>query len=80
MERSGYYSIEEAIEDGIAPIPLSSDKTLDIQLTLDVIDHLFSCEVLHCNHVSNVFQCFSLAKLLYRNALFFRQHGTRVTL
>ncbi|KAG8060619.1 hypothetical protein GUJ93_ZPchr0002g26470 [Zizania palustris] len=44
IERSGYYSIEEAIEDGIAPIPLSLDRTLDIQYTLDVMDHLFSCE------------------------------------
>jgi hypothetical protein len=57
MEKSGYYSIEEAIEDGIAPVPLSLDKTLDIQRTFDVIDHLFSCEVLHCNHISNV-SCF----------------------
>jgi hypothetical protein len=62
MERSGYYSIEEAIEDGIAPVPLSLDKTLDIQRTLDVIDHLFSCEVLHCNLASHVFGC-----LIYLN-------------
>ncbi|BAS81437.1 Os02g0803250 [Oryza sativa Japonica Group] len=44
IEKSGYYSIDEAIEDGIAPVPLSLDRTLDIQRTLDVMDHLFSCE------------------------------------
>jgi hypothetical protein len=48
IEKSGYYSIDEAIEDGIAPVPLSLDRTLDIQRTLDVMDHLFSCEVLQC--------------------------------
>ncbi|GJM87261.1 hypothetical protein PR202_ga03198 [Eleusine coracana subsp. coracana] len=42
-ERSGYNSIEEAIEDGAAPIPLSLDRTLDVQRSIDVMDHLFSC-------------------------------------
>lgn len=52
IERSGYYSIEEAIEDGIAPVPLSLDRTLDIQRTLDVIDHLFSCNMAQGSHSS----------------------------
>ncbi|KAM0883840.1 hypothetical protein ACQ4PT_031369 [Festuca glaucescens] len=66
MERSGYYSIEEAIEDGIAPVPLSLDKTLDIQRTLDVIDHLFSCEATwHKGHTlaQTVFTCIYLMKI-----------------
>lgn len=45
IENSGYHSIEEAIENNIAPVPLSLDSTLDVQCILDVIDHLFSCEV-----------------------------------
>jgi hypothetical protein len=45
-ERSGYSSIEEAIEDGVAPVPLSLDRTLDVQRSIDIMDHLFSCEVL----------------------------------
>jgi hypothetical protein len=54
-ERSGYNSIEEAIEDGVAPIPLSLDRTLDVQRSIDVMDHLFSCEVLK----SSGFKCTS---------------------
>ena len=46
IERSGYNSIEEAIENGVAPVPLSLDRTLDVQRSIDVMDHLFSCEVL----------------------------------
>uniref|UniRef100_A0ACD5ZFF1 Uncharacterized protein n=1 Tax=Avena sativa TaxID=4498 RepID=A0ACD5ZFF1_AVESA len=66
MERSGYYSIEEAIEDGIAPVPLSLDKTLDTQRTIDVIDHLFSCEATwHKGHTlaQTVFTCIYLMKI-----------------
>ncbi|KQK01201.1 N-alpha-acetyltransferase 35, NatC auxiliary subunit [Brachypodium distachyon] len=66
IERSGYYSIEEAIEDGIAPVPLSLDRTLDIQRTLDVIDHLFSCEATwHKGHTlaQTVFTCIYLMKM-----------------
>ncbi|KAF7086636.1 hypothetical protein CFC21_089920 [Triticum aestivum] len=66
IERSGYYSIDEAIEDGIAPVPLSLDRTHDIQLTLDVIDHLFSCEATwHKGHTlaQTVFTCIYLMKM-----------------
>lgn len=41
----GYRSIEEAIENGAAPIPLSTDRTVDVQHTIDVMDHLLACEV-----------------------------------
>lgn len=42
-----YYSLDEAIENGAAPIPLSFDRTVDVQCTIDIMDHLLSCEVLH---------------------------------
>lgn len=45
---NGYCTVEEAIEAGAAPVPLSSDRTVDVQRTIDVMDHLFSCEV--CFH------------------------------
>lgn len=43
-----YCTVEEAIEAGAAPVPLSSDRTVDVHRTIDVMDHLFSCEV--CFH------------------------------
>lgn len=46
VENSGYCSIEEAIENGAAPIPLSLDRMVDVQRTIDVMDHLLACEVL----------------------------------
>lgn len=42
---STYYSIDEAIENGAAPVPLSFDRTLDVQRIIDIMDHLLSCEV-----------------------------------
>ncbi|KAL5985708.1 hypothetical protein ACLOJK_027695 [Asimina triloba] len=44
MESCGYRSVEEAIENGAAPIPLSSDRTVDTQCTIDILDHLLACE------------------------------------
>ena len=41
-----YYSIDEAIENGAAPIPISFDSTTDVQCTIDIMDHLLACEVL----------------------------------
>lgn len=41
-----YYSIDEAIESGAAPVPLSFDKTVDVQCIIDIMDHLLACEVL----------------------------------
>lgn len=40
-----YYSIDEAIEDGAAPVPLSFDTTVDVQRVIDIMDHLLACEV-----------------------------------
>ena len=60
-----YYSVDEAIENGAAPVPLSFDKTIDVQRTIDVMDHLLSCEVLSTLHFSqpNWFPCILLSKL-----------------
>jgi len=40
-----YYSLDEAIENGVAPVPLSADKTTDVQCVIDIMDHLLACEV-----------------------------------
>lgn len=40
-----YYSIDEAIENGAAPVPISINKTVDVQCTIDIMDHLLACEV-----------------------------------
>lgn len=42
---STYYSVDEAIENGAAPIPLSYDRTSDIQCVIDIMDHFLACEV-----------------------------------
>jgi len=66
IERSGYNSIEEAIEDGVAPVPLSLDRTLDVQRSIDVMDHLFSCEATwHKGHTlaQTVFTCIYLMRM-----------------
>lgn len=42
---STYYSVVEAIENGAAPIPLSSDRTSDIRRVIDIMDHFLACEV-----------------------------------
>ncbi|KAK6151714.1 hypothetical protein DH2020_014349 [Rehmannia glutinosa] len=41
---STYYSVEEAIDNGAAPVPLSFDRTIDIQRVIDIMDHLLACE------------------------------------
>lgn len=43
---STYYSTDEAIDNGAAPVPLSFDRTVDIQHLIDIMDHLLACEVL----------------------------------
>nr|GME05949.1 N-alpha-acetyltransferase 35, NatC auxiliary subunit [Ipomoea batatas] len=43
MVRS-YYSVDEAIECGAAPLPLSVDKTIVVQCTIDIMDYLLACE------------------------------------
>lgn len=40
-----YYSVDEAIDSGAAPVPLSSDRTVDVQCVIDIMDHLLACEV-----------------------------------
>ncbi|CAL9132181.1 unnamed protein product [Musa textilis] len=66
IENSGCHSIEEAIENNIAPVPLSLDSTVDVQCILDVIDHLFSCEATwHKGHslAQTVFSCIYLLRI-----------------
>ncbi|KAG8367445.1 hypothetical protein BUALT_Bualt16G0072900 [Buddleja alternifolia] len=41
---STYYSVDEAIDNGAAPVPLSFDRTIDIQCVIDIMDHLLACE------------------------------------
>lgn len=45
VDNGRYYSVDEAIENGAAPVPISFDKTIDVQCTIDIMDHLLSCEV-----------------------------------
>jgi len=40
-----YASVDEAIEDGLAPVPIGLDKTVDVQCIIDIIDQLLACEV-----------------------------------
>ncbi|KAF8393150.1 hypothetical protein HHK36_021391 [Tetracentron sinense] len=66
IESCGYHSVEEAIENGAAPIPFSFDKTVDVQCTIDVMDHLLACEATwHKGHslAQTVFSCIYLLRL-----------------
>ncbi|EOY31182.1 hypothetical protein QUC31_019911 [Theobroma cacao] len=61
-----YYSIDEAIENGAAPIPISLDSTIDVQCTIDIMDHLLACEAAwHKGHslAQTVFSCIYLLRL-----------------
>ncbi|KAK8697359.1 hypothetical protein V6N13_113510 [Hibiscus sabdariffa] len=61
-----YYSIDEAIENGAAPIPISPDSTVDVQSTIDIMDHLLACEAAwHKGHslAQTVFSCIYLLRL-----------------
>lgn len=42
-----YYSLDEAIDKGAAPVPISVDKAIDLQCTIDIMDHLLACEVFY---------------------------------
>nr|XP_043622884.1 N-alpha-acetyltransferase 35, NatC auxiliary subunit [Erigeron canadensis] len=60
-----YYSVDEAIENGAAPIPLSQNKTADVHCIIDVMDHLVSCEATwHKGHslAQTVFSCLYLLR------------------
>ncbi|KAK4759936.1 hypothetical protein SAY87_023067 [Trapa incisa] len=55
-----YFSVDEAIECGAAPIPISFDKTVDVQCSIDIMDHLLACEATwHRGHslAQTVFSC-----------------------
>ncbi|PPS09311.1 hypothetical protein GOBAR_AA11333 [Gossypium barbadense] len=61
-----YYSIDEAIENGAAPIPISLDSTIDVCRTIDIMDHLLACEAAwHKGHsvAQTVFSCIYLLRL-----------------
>nr|XP_023927663.1 N-alpha-acetyltransferase 35, NatC auxiliary subunit [Quercus suber] len=60
-----YYSIDEAIENGAAPVPISINKTVDVQCTIDIMDHLLACEATwHKGHslAQTVFSCIYLLR------------------
>ncbi|PON77085.1 NatC N(alpha)-terminal acetyltransferase, Mak10 subunit [Parasponia andersonii] len=60
-----YYSVDEAIENGAAPVPISSDKTVDVRCTIDIMDHLLACEATwHKGHSvsQTVFSCIYLLR------------------
>uniref|UniRef100_A0A2P2LNG2 N-alpha-acetyltransferase 35 NatC auxiliary subunit n=1 Tax=Rhizophora mucronata TaxID=61149 RepID=A0A2P2LNG2_RHIMU len=62
---SRYYSIDEAIENGAAPVPISSDRIFDVQCTIDIMDHLLACEATwHKGHslAQTVFSCIYLLR------------------
>ncbi|KAK9102058.1 hypothetical protein Sjap_019312 [Stephania japonica] len=66
IENCAYHSVEEAIENGIAPVPFSFNRTDDVQCTIDVMDHLLACEATW--HKGNslaqtVFSCIYLLRL-----------------
>ncbi|KAE9602311.1 hypothetical protein Lal_00050151 [Lupinus albus] len=60
---STYYSLDEAIENGAAPVPISADKTTDVLCTIDIMDHLLACEATwHKGHslAQTVYSCLYL--------------------
>ncbi|KOM32991.1 hypothetical protein LR48_Vigan01g254700 [Vigna angularis] len=60
-----YYSLDEAIENGVAPVPVSADKTTDVQCVIDIIDHLLACEATwHKGHslAQTVYSCLYLLR------------------
>lgn len=60
-----YYSVDEAIENGAAPVPISFDKTDDVRCTIDIMDHLLACEATwHKGHSlsQTVFSCIYLLR------------------
>ncbi|GJX16317.1 N-alpha-acetyltransferase 35, NatC auxiliary subunit isoform X1 [Tanacetum coccineum] len=60
-----YYSVDEAIEDGAAPIPLNINRTVDVHCIVDVMDHLLSCEATwHKGHslAQTIFSCIYLLR------------------
>ncbi|XP_061350749.1 uncharacterized protein LOC133295882 isoform X2 [Gastrolobium bilobum] len=61
-----YYSLEEAIQNGAAPVPISADKATNIRCTIDIMDHLLACEATwHKGHslAQTVYSCIYLLHL-----------------
>ncbi|XP_010413838.1 PREDICTED: N-alpha-acetyltransferase 35, NatC auxiliary subunit-like isoform X2 [Camelina sativa] len=57
---STFYSIDEAIKSGFAPVPVSSDSTVNVHSIIDIMDHLLACEATwHMGHslAQTVFSC-----------------------
>ncbi|GAB4828240.1 hypothetical protein Ancab_035152 [Ancistrocladus abbreviatus] len=66
MDNGRYHSIDEAIESGAAPVPISFDRTLDALCVIDVMDHLLTCEATwHLGHslAQTVFSCIYLLRI-----------------
>lgn len=66
MDNGKYHSVDEAIDSGAAPVPLSFDKTMDVVCILDIMDHLLACEATwHKGHslAQTVFSCIYLMRL-----------------
>lgn len=62
---STYYSLDEAIENGAAPVPISYDKTTDVRCIIDIMDHLLACEATwHKGHslAQTVYSCLYLLR------------------
>lgn len=60
-----YYSVDEAVENGTAPVPVNSDRTVDVQCVIDIMDHLLACEATwHKGHslAQTVFSCIYLLR------------------
>ncbi|GMH04559.1 hypothetical protein Nepgr_006399 [Nepenthes gracilis] len=66
IDNGRYHSIDEAIENGAAPVPLSFDRTVDALCIIDIMDHLLACEATwHKGHslAQTVFSCLYLLRL-----------------
>ncbi|XP_068652875.1 uncharacterized protein [Aristolochia californica] len=66
VKSCGYRSVEEAIENNAASIPFNHERTIDVQCTIDVMDHLLACVATwHMGHslAQTVFSCIYLLKL-----------------
>ncbi|KAI5401384.1 hypothetical protein KIW84_066020 [Lathyrus oleraceus] len=62
---STYYSLDEAIENGVAPVPISVDKTTDVQCIIGIMDHLLACEAKwHKGHslTQTIYSCLYLLR------------------
>ncbi|RHN63998.1 putative NatC N(alpha)-terminal acetyltransferase, Mak10 subunit [Medicago truncatula] len=62
---STYYSLDEAIENGAAPVPVSDDKTTDVRCIIDIFDHILACEATwHKGHslAQTVYSCLYLLR------------------